>query len=416
MRKIISFILIAFILIWSYNLFINNFIELEEVVEEPYKGIIKIVDMDIQGFSNWLRPKIRAFERSNPGVYIELIPSDDKDMGDIIPINPRLSDFNIFEPLDEYFEKEELEKFRQTVIRSLYYKEQLLGVPIGLNTYCMYLNLDKFNEGGISPPLDGNWTYEEFIDILKNFQQSYQDNDIIKEYTLLAPMDIGNYNIWGIILSDGGEFINYKRLNYNFYGEKAIRGLEKLIDLKYKYGILPDFFGIINDEIAWEMFYKEKSAAVYIGDSRIVNYLDNQYKTGNGFNFDVANFPIGDKKVPTILSNGIVSYGVVKSEVPKKVDMCVKFLKYLTRDSNQKTLENIGLFTVKTDIKDMYVNNIKMKRIEESLQYTQYIPLIENFSEIEKIAHEEIRNAILGEKKSYEAIEDAKMRIENLNK
>ena len=240
MRKIISFILIGFILIWSYNLFINNFIDLEEVVEEPYKGIIKIVDMDTQGFSNWLRPKIRAFERSNQG-YIELIPSDDKDMGDIIPINPRLSDFNIFEPLDEYFEKEELEKFRQTVIRSLYYKEQLLGVPIGLNTYCMYLNLDKFNENGISPPLDGNWTYEEFIDILKKFEQSYQDNDIIKEYTLLAPWDIGNYNIWGIILSDGGEFINYKRLNYNFYGEKAIRGLEKLIDLKYKHGIVPDF-------------------------------------------------------------------------------------------------------------------------------------------------------------------------------
>ena len=76
----------------------------------------------------------------------------------------------------------------------------------------------------------------------------------------------------------------------------------------------------------------------------------------------------------------------MKSDVPKNVDMCVKFLKYLTIDSNQKTLEDIGLFTVKTDIKDMYMDNIKMKRIEENLQYTQYIPLIENFSEIEKIA------------------------------
>ena len=41
-RKIISFLLIGFILIWSYNLFINNFVGLEEVVEEPYRGIIEI--------------------------------------------------------------------------------------------------------------------------------------------------------------------------------------------------------------------------------------------------------------------------------------------------------------------------------------------------------------------------------------
>ncbi len=29
------------------------------------------------------------------------------------------------------------------------------------------------------------------------------------------------------------------------------------------------------------------------------------------------------------------------------MEICVKFLKYLTGDSNQRTLEEIGLFTVK---------------------------------------------------------------------
>ncbi len=415
-RKIISFILIGFILIWSYNLFINNFIKLEEVVEEPYKGIIKIKAIDIEGFSQWLRPKIRTFERYNPGIYIELIPIDDKDIGDIIPLRSGFSDFNILEPLDEYFEKQELEKFREQVIKSLYYNEQLLGVPVGLTTYCMYINLDKFNEKGISPPLNGNWTYGEFIEILKKIQQFSQDNDIIKEYALLAPTDIGNYNIWGLMLSHGGEFINHKRQKYNFYGEKAIKGLEELIDLKYKHGILPDFFGIINEEISQEMFNKDQNVAVYIGDSRLVKYLDNQYKIGNGFNFDIANFPTGDKNLPNILSNGIFSYGIIKSEDSKKVDICVKFLKHLTRDSNQKTLEDIGLFTVKNTIKDMYGDNIKMKRIEESLDYTKFIPLMENYLEIEKIIHEEIKAAILGEKQSYEAIEDAKIKVEGLCK
>ena len=160
-----------------------------------------------------------------------------------------------------------------------------------MTTYSLYINLDKFNERAISPPLNGNWTYEELVETLKKFQQFSLDNDIIKEYPLLAPMDIGDYNIWGLMLSHGGEFVNYKRMKYNFYGEKAIKGLEELIDLKYKHGILPDFFGIINREISQEMFYKDQNVAVYIGDSRLVKYLDNQYKIGNGFNFDTANFP-----------------------------------------------------------------------------------------------------------------------------
>ncbi|NMA86516.1 MAG: extracellular solute-binding protein [Tissierellia bacterium] len=416
MRKIISFILIGFILIWSYNLFINNFVGLEEVVEEPYKGIIEIKGIDIDGFSRWLMPKIRNFERYNPGVYIEFIPADENNMGDIIPINYESFDLSILESLDEYFEKEELEKFREEVIKSLYYNEQLLGVPVGLSTYAMYLNLDKFNENGMSPPLNGDWTYEEFVETLKKFGQYPQDNDIIKEYPLLAPMDIRNYNIWGLMLSPGGEFINYKRMKYNFYGEKAIKGLENLIELKFKYGILPDFFGIINEEISQEMFYKDQNVAVYIGDSRFIRKLDNQYKAGNGFNFEIANFPTEDKNLPNILSNGIFSYGIVKSEDRKKVEMCVKFLKYLTRDSNQKTLEDIGLFTVKNNIKDMYMDNVKMKRIEESLDYTKYIPLMDNYLEMERIIHEEIKAAILGEKKSYEAIEGAKVKVESLSK
>ncbi len=66
------------------------------------------------------------------------------------------------------------------------------------------------------------------------------------------------------------------------------------------------------------MFYKDQNVAVYIGDSRFIRKLDNQYKAGNGFNFEIANFPTEDKNLPNILSNGIFSYGIVKSEDRKK--------------------------------------------------------------------------------------------------
>jgi multiple sugar transport system substrate-binding protein len=432
LRKIISFILVGFILIWTYNLFINSFIELEEVEEEPYKGIIKIWDIPIQNPNtgsryNWMQSKIRAFEKRNPGVYIELTPikndslynkigNNNDDMPDIVPIDSSFPHFNILEPLDEYFEKEELEEFKHQVLKSVRYNKQLIAVPIGMSTYTMYINLDKFSERGVTPPLNGNWTYEEFIDLLKQFNFDSDGDGIVDEYGFISYIEPKDYSIWGIILSDGGELINHKRIEYSFYGEKAIKGLEKVTDLKQKYNVVPDYFGIINEKDAWKMFYKEQKAAVYAAESWAVNLLDKSYKDGTGFNFDVVNYPTGDKNLPVVLSNDIVSYGVIKSEDTKKMKMCVKFLKSLTTDSNQKSLEEVGLFTVKRGVKDMYIDNPKMKKIEESLSYTHYIPFIDNWMEIDSIIQEEIRNAILGEKLSYEAIEDAKIEIEKLIK
>ncbi len=430
MRKIISIILVGFIVIWTYNLFINSFIQLEEVEEEPYKGIINICDVrnpNMGSRYNWLQRKIREFEKRNPGVYIELTQvknndsydkvGDNKDnKPDIIPIDSNFQQFSILEPLDGYFEKEELEEFKHQVLKSVRYNKQLMAVPIGMSTYTMYINLDKFSERGVTPPLNGNWTYEEFVNSLKLLNFDSDGDGMIDEYGFISYVEPKNYNIWGIILSDGGELIDHKRMEYRFYGEKAIKGLEKVTDLKHKYKVVPDYFGIIEEKDAWNMFYKEQKAAVYATGSWAVNVLDKSYKEGTGFNFDVVNYPIGDKNLPVVLSNDIVSYGVIKSEDTKKMKMCVEFLKSLTTDSNQKTLEEIGLFTVKRGVKDMYVDNPKMKRIEESLSYTYYVPFIDNWVEIDSIIQGEIKSAILGKKFSYEAIEDAKIEIDKLIK
>ena len=146
--------------------------------------------------------------------------------------------------------------------------------------------------------------------------------------------------------------------------------------------MIPDYFGIINEKDAWEMFYKDQKVAVTIGGAWASNFLEKSYRSGEGFNFDIVYYPIGDKDLPVSLSNDIVSYGIINKGEPKKTVMCVKFLKYLTNESNQKSLEKIGLFTVKRGIKDMYMENIRMKKIEEALVYTEYIPFIDNWTEM----------------------------------
>lgn len=432
MKKIITIILIGFILIWTYNLFIDDVIVLEEVEEEPYKGMIRIwdvprEDMNISSMYPWFQDKIRAFERGNAGVYIEYVRKDwesiydaingnvgEDEMPDIISVDSNFYDFNTLEPLEEYIDKDEIEGFKHQVLKAVTYNEQLVAIPVAMSTNVLYLNLDMFHKRGVSPPANGDWTYYEFVDSLEKLNYDTDDDGIIDQYGFITNIGSNCYNVWGIILSDGAEFINQKRVEYNFYGEKAIKGLKRVVDLRDEYNVVPDYFGIISKEDAWEMFYKDQKAATFITGVWAIDFLDELHKSGEGFSFDIVNFPKGDKNLPVVLSDDIVSYGIIDNEDTKKVKMCTKFLKYLTIDSNQRSLENIDLFTVKRGIDDMYSDNLNMKKVEESLAYTEYIPFIDNKVEIDAIIQEEIRKVILGQKSSPDAIENAKIEIDRL--
>src|SRR5699024_10516207 len=377
---------------------------------------------------SWIEEKIESFEKRNPGVYIKFTPMDwntlediekefsKGDKPDIIPVGNGFNYINMLEPLDEYIEDEELKSIKIQALNGVDYKGQIIAYPVALTTYSMYLNLDLFNKKGVPPPNDGNWSYEEFVETLEKLTYTDEEEGIVDYFGFNSFITPGYYNLWGIIMSDGAEIFNEKTDDYNFYGEEVINGLEKVIDLKEKYEVTPGFFGIMNEEECWEMFYKDKKVAVYPTGSWAVKVLEDLEEKGEGFNFDVANYPIGSINMPIVVSDGILSYGIMEQEDEKKKEMCVKFLKSLTEDTNQRSLEDIGLFTVKKDLDNMYINSPRMKKIEESIPYTFYLPLRDNWIDIDRILQEEIKKAIIGEKDSNKAIEDGEKRIEQLTK
>ena len=433
-ERIIGTVLVAFVVFWSFYLYYFDVESLNEKEEEPFTGVIRIWDyprLNINTGSRygWIQDKIKKFEKRNPGVYIEFTPIDWKtgpskieeglrtgELPDIVPIGNDFSYIDKLEALDDYFTEDELDRFKSQAIRSVNYEGKMIGVPFMMTTYAVYLNIDLFNEKGVSPPVDGKWTYDEFVDTLKKLTYDSDYDGIIDKYGFVSFVEPNYYNLWGIILSDGAEIFSSRKNTYSFDSEKAISGVQKIVDLKYKYEVTPEFFGMVGESECWEMFYKDRKVAVYPTGSWAVNVLQKLLESGEGFNFDVAYYPIGDKKIPTALSNGVASFGVFKQEDAKKSKMCVKFLKYLTEDSNQKTLEDLGVFTIKRGITDMYINNPKMKRIEESLSYTYVVPKNELWKKIDDILQKEIREAIIGEKSSRKAVEDSKKQVEQLTK
>lgn len=433
LNYILAILLLGFILYWTYNIFFNDLFPVVEVEEEPYKGIINIWDyprLNVETGSrySWVEEKIESFEKKHPGVYVKFTPMKWNDLEDleknfsqgnkpdIIPVNNGFNYINMLESLDDYFEDEELKSIKIQAINGVKYEGKMIAYPVALTTYSMYLNLDLFSKKGISPPNNGNWSYEEFVETLKELTYKEEEEKINNYYGFNSFITSGYYNLWGIILSDGGEIFDEKTNEYVFFGEEVVKGLEKVIDLRVKYEVTPDYFGLMKEQECWEMFYKDKTVAVYPTGSWAVKVLEDLEEKGEGFNFDVVNYPIGSRNMPIVVSDGIIRYGIIEQEDEKKKEMCVEFLKSLTEDRNQRSLEDIGLFTVKKDLDNMYINSPKMKKIEESIPYTYYLPIVDNWVDIDRIIQEEIKMAILGEKLSHEAIGDGKNRIEKLTK
>lgn len=425
-------LLFAFIIFWSIYIYYNDVESLIEEEDEKYTGVIKLWDyprLNVETGSryNWIQGKIKSFEKKNPGVYIEFTPLDWEsgpymidqaiekgDKPDIIPISHDFHDFNLLHPLDEYFTDRELDKFKFETIKSVTYDGTIIGVPFAMTTYIMYLNLDLFNERGVSPPIDGNWTYEEFVESMSQLTFDSDEDNINDHFGFVSFIEPNYYNLWGIILSDGADIMDDKSGKYAFKGEKAISGLQKVVDLKYKYRVTPEFFGIIGERECWDMFSSEKRVAAYPTGAWAVKVLKQLQDEGNGFKFDVANFPIGNIKFPVTLSNGVAAFGVLQNEDVKKVEMCLDFLKYLTEDNTQRTLEQLGMLTVKRGIDDMYITEPMMKKIENTIYYTKVVPRGSTWRDIDVIIQEEVRNAILGEKTSETAISDGVKRTELL--
>lgn len=431
-REIISMILFIFLIFWSVYIYFNDVESLTEKEEEKYTGVIKLWDyprLNVETGSryDWIQGKIKSFERENPGVYIEFSPLDwesgpqiiresieTNKVPDIVPISHDFDNYTLLQPLDEYFAQEELEQFKYETINYVNVNGNIIGVPFAMTTYTMYLNVDLFNEKNVPLPIDGNWSYDEFVNSMKELTFDSNDDGIMDHYGFLSFVEPNYYNIWGILLSDGANIVDYKSGEYSFLGDKAISGLQKVIDLKYKYGVTPEYFGIIGERECWDMFHKERNIAVYPTGAWAVRVLRKLQEEGNGFNFDVANYPIGDLNFPVSLSNGVAAFGVFQNEDIKKMKMCVEFLKFLTEDNIQRSLEQLGMFTVKKGIDDMYSLDPMMKKIESSIFYTKVIPKGNKWKDIDNIIQNEVRNAIIGEKTPNIAIQDALNHVKQL--
>ncbi len=427
--------LIAFILLSPYVLHRPNIGELYDKVfrrDIEWRGVITIwdyprLDMTTGYKYSWLRDKINEFERKNPGVIIEFKPLESEFANikldtaiktntypDIAPVgtNFEIISKGILEPLDEYLTEDERSDFKIQAISAVKYDNKIWGLPYVIEPYTFLINKELFQEKNISLPREGNWTYEEFVDTLTKL--TYNKSKKEEFYGFNSFIHGNFYNIWGIIMSDGAEVIDKETFAYRFYGKRAMSGLQKLVDLKYKYKVTPPDFGENTMDEAWRSFAIDKKVAVYPAKSPKINELKILKSNGMAFDFDAANYPIGDLGMPISVGNSVTAFGVFKQEDEKKLRICIEFIKHLSDEKSQRDLYKQGGFPVKKSIGEIYKNDEIMSKIEKNLSYSKNIGLHPQWTLIEDILQSQIRMILIGEKTIEDGIAEAKSRIERL--
>lgn len=430
-KKTLRVIIIIFIILWPIYLLLIKDNENLNKEEEPWKGIITIWDyprLDIEKGTryNWITDIVKEFEKEHPGVYVEFEPLDwekgpaklesalnTSTLPDISPVATEYEymNENILEPLNLYIDEMGNNLFKYQTLEAVTNDEKIYGMPFMMTTYGIYLNLDLFTQKEVEPPKDGNWTYEEFIDKMEKLTYDEDGDEEIDHYGFTSFIEPNKYNLWGFLLSDGANILNEDGNEYIFNDDKALSGLEKVVDLKYKYKVTPESFGIDRENESWTKFYQDKNIAAYPTGSWACIVLDELKDSGKGFDFMVANYPIGDNKVPNLLNNSVAAYGIKKQDNEKKLELCVELLKSVIKKENQLKLKNMGVFSVRKDIENLYSNNPEMDKLSGYIKYSRLIPKHKKWNEMDRIIQNQIRLAIIGKKTSNESLRESNNQI-----
>ena len=73
----------------------------------------------------------------------------------------------------------------------------IYGVPTSISVQTLLLNLDIFEEKGVEPPVDGRWTYDEFVEKM----EALTGDGVYGFSTYIMP---GYYEAWPFLFMDGG--------------------------------------------------------------------------------------------------------------------------------------------------------------------------------------------------------------------
>ncbi len=208
--------------------------------------------------------------------------------------------------------------FNASALQATTYKGQIVAYPLWIVPWFEYINLDLFKDGGVQPPKDGNWTYEEFLDAAKKLTRTSGGK---ATYGFAYANDE-----YAFMLLDGGRPFSQDLAKWTFNSPEALSGLQKwkaVVDAK---AVPPDYL-TLNPNDAQARFLSG-DVAILQRPSAMIGVLQADQKWQFGKNWDIANFPKG--KGDQTFWGGLGFIAVRQQQDEEKKAVAHAFANYLT--------------------------------------------------------------------------------------
>ena len=282
-----------------------------------------------------LKPLIEDFEQKN-GVKVEFmhIPQNyfqklhllfaSNMPPDVIFINnlylPVYADF--LEDLTPYADKD---VFYKKSLDAMTYENKVLAIPRDVSNLVVYYNKDLFDKYGISYP-NKNWTFKDLLEKSLEFKK----HDVFG-----ISFETSNLFYLPYLMSEGGGILSDNLKTVIIDKPQSQKGLQFYADLRNKYNVAPKKSQSASATMA-QMFLQKQIAMHLSG-----RWLVPKYREVADFNWDIINFPNGDKG--SIVPMDASGWAVCKQS--KRKELALKFVQYLSSKDSIGKLTKSGLIT-----------------------------------------------------------------------
>lgn len=404
-----------------------------------WKGTITLWDAPRWGNEDndkfhWVKAKIAEFEELHPGVNIELIETPWAELGeklsvaiagrawpDIVPvdisgaINRNHLEQGVVEPLDAFMTPEELEDFFPGALQAYTYKDKLYGIPMSMTVHVMLLNLDHFAEAGVEPPVDGRWTWDEFVEKAKALTFDSDGDGVIDKYGFSTYILAGYYEAWPFFYMDGAEPIVNGQFGFN--SPEAISAIQKLVDLKFVHGAAPIEMGSSDVGGTFRALAREGERHVAIEPWNTWAIATVTSEGPNHLpNVMVAEYPSGALGSPVTIG-GAGGWVVMNQKDRSKLEVVVELAKFLASTEEQYTFATeYGTFPARksAEAMDPFVDKPHMARAAQMVAHAVPLPEHPNWVQVDERIQAELQLIFAGEKSVEQAMKDAVSQIQRL--
>lgn len=385
---------------------------------------------------HWVEAKIAEFKETYPGVEIDLVQvpwaelSDKLNIAilgrnwpDVAPIdisgsiNINQIKQGVIEPIDEFFTSEELADFYPNALEAYNFEGKTYGVPNSITVHSLLLNLDIFEERGVEPPKDGMWTYEEFVEKMKQLTFDRDGDGTTDVYGFSTYVLPGYYEAWPFLYMDGGQPLSEDMSEFTFDSPEVVSALQKFADLKFVHNVSPIEMGGADVGGTWKAWASSDQRTVAVepwATWAISAAQGEKFKT----NFMVASYPTGDSGKPVTIG-GVGGWVMYHQEDAAKKKVVAELVKYISSTDEQYTMaKNYGIFPALKSASDMnpFEGNEQMTQAMKLSEYTVMLPRHEQWKKIDEAIQSQLQLVLNGEKQPEEGLKAARKPVEEIIK